>query len=207
MGRTHPQLPRSSDSHRILKGKTRQRWLIPIDPTLVAPSCREPGQWCEDLLISTITLSNRVFLDSPRLRRLRSVGAHGSASVRQEAELSKADWVTGCGRRVVLLVQSAWFMSHGKMASLFSRQGWKSDLRRITEHTSWPDLHICFPKHCKPKRFEQILLPLGSSNGDSVYSMQDAFPKLMINLIKLNSLQKRNHMYSHHNSGSVHVGN
>ena len=26
-------------------------------------------------------------------------GAHGSASVRQEAELSKADRVTGCGRR------------------------------------------------------------------------------------------------------------
>ena len=31
-------------------------------------------------------------------------GAHGSASVRQEAELSKADRVTGCGRRAVLLV-------------------------------------------------------------------------------------------------------
>ena len=62
-------------------------------------------------------------------------GAHGSASVRQEAELSKADRVTGCGRRAVL-VYSAWFMSHGKMASLFSHQGWKSDLSRITEHTS-----------------------------------------------------------------------
>ena len=45
-----------------------------MDPTLLAPSSREPGQWCEDPPISTITLSNRVFLDSPRLRRLRSVG-------------------------------------------------------------------------------------------------------------------------------------
>ena len=45
-----------------------------MDPALFAPSCRDPGQWGEDLLISTITLSNRVFLDSPRLRRLRSVG-------------------------------------------------------------------------------------------------------------------------------------
>ena len=33
--------------------------------------------------------------------------------------------------------------------------------------------------------FRQILLPLGSSNWDSVYTMQDAFPKLMINLINL----------------------
>ena len=45
-----------------------------MDPTLLAPSSREPGQWCEDPPISTITLSNGVFLDSPRLRRLRSVG-------------------------------------------------------------------------------------------------------------------------------------
>ena len=63
-------------------------------------------------------------------------GAHGSASVRQEAELNKADRVTGCGRWVVLLVQSAWVMSHGKMAGLFSRQVWKSDLSYIMEHTS-----------------------------------------------------------------------
>ena len=63
-------------------------------------------------------------------------GAHGSASVRQEAELSKADRVTGCGRRAVLSVQSAWLMSHGKMASLVSLQGRKSDLSHITEHAS-----------------------------------------------------------------------
>ena len=56
--------------------------------------------------------------------------------MRQEAELSKADRVTGCGRRVVLLVQSAWLMSDGKMASLFSCQGWKSDLSLSTEHAS-----------------------------------------------------------------------
>ena len=55
--------------------------------------------------------------------------------------------------------------------------------------------------------FEQILLPLGSNNRDSVYSMQDAFSKFMINLIYLNSLQKRNHMYPHHVSGSVQVTN
>ena len=54
-------------------------------------------------------------------------GAHGSASVRQEAELS---------RRWVVLVHFAWLMSHGKMTILFSCQGWKSDLSRITEHTS-----------------------------------------------------------------------
>ena len=45
-----------------------------MDPMLLAPSSREPGQWCKDPPISTITLSNGVFLDSPRLRRLRSVG-------------------------------------------------------------------------------------------------------------------------------------
>ena len=45
-----------------------------MDPMLLAPSSREPGQWCEDPPISTITLSNHVFLDSPRLRRLRIVG-------------------------------------------------------------------------------------------------------------------------------------
>ena len=55
--------------------------------------------------------------------------------------------------------------------------------------------------------FKQILLPLGSSNSDSVYTMQDAFPKLMINLIHLNTLQKRNHMYPHHISGSGQVAN
>ena len=74
MGRTHLQLPRSSDSHRILERKACQRLLVLMDPMLPAPSSREPGQWCEDLPISTITLSDRVFLDSPRLRRLRSVG-------------------------------------------------------------------------------------------------------------------------------------
>ena len=56
------------------KKKLRQRWLVSIDPMLFAPSCREPGQGCKDPPISTITLSNRVFLDSLRLRRLRSVG-------------------------------------------------------------------------------------------------------------------------------------
>ena len=54
---------------------------------------------------------------------------------------------------------------------------------------------------------EQVLLPLGSRNGVSVYSMQDAFPKLMINLINLNSLQKRNHMFPPRMSGSVQVAN
>ena len=33
--RTHPQLPRSSDSHRILEGKPCQRWLVLMDPTWV----------------------------------------------------------------------------------------------------------------------------------------------------------------------------
>ena len=54
---------------------------------------------------------------------------------------------------------------------------------------------------------EQVLLPLGSRHGDSVYTMKDAFPKLMINLINLNTLQKRNHMYPHHISGSGQVAN
>ena len=67
-------MPRSSHSHRILEGKACQRWLVLMDPTILAPSFREPGQWCEDPQISTITLSYHVFLDSPRLRRLRSVG-------------------------------------------------------------------------------------------------------------------------------------
>ena len=55
--------------------------------------------------------------------------------------------------------------------------------------------------------FRQILLPLGSRNGDSVYTMQDAFPKPFINLINLNSLQKRNHMFPPRVSGSVQVAN
>ena len=55
------------------------------------------------------------------------------------------------------------------------------------------------------RRFKQILPPLGSRNGDSVYTMQDAFPKLLINLINLNSLQKRNHMFPPRMSGSVQV--
>ena len=55
--------------------------------------------------------------------------------------------------------------------------------------------------------FRQILLHLGSRNGDSVYTMQDTFPKLMINLINLNSSKKRNHMFPPHMSGSVQVAN
>ena len=55
--------------------------------------------------------------------------------------------------------------------------------------------------------FEQILLPLPSKNCDSVYSMQDAFPRLMINLIKLNSSQKTNYMFPPRMSGSVQVAN
>ena len=54
--------------------KTRQRWLVLMDPTFLAPSSREPDQWCEDPLFSPITLPDSVFPDSPRLRRLRSVG-------------------------------------------------------------------------------------------------------------------------------------
>ena len=143
MGRTHPQLPRSSDSHRILGGKLRQRWLVLRDPTLLAPSSREPGQWCEDPPISTITLSDCLFRLT-KTQEAEECGAHGSASVRQEAELSKADRVTGCGRRLVLLVQSAWLMSHEKMASLYSHQGWKSDLSHLTEPASRPEHHFLF---------------------------------------------------------------
>ena len=55
--------------------------------------------------------------------------------------------------------------------------------------------------------FRQILLPLGSSNGDSVYPMQNAVPKLMINLINLTSSKKRNHMFPPRMSGSVQVAN
>ena len=40
-----------------------------------------------------------------------------------------------------------------------------------------------------------------------MYTMQYAFPKLMINLINLKSLQKRNPMYSPRISGSVEVPN
>ena len=143
MGRTHPQLPRSSDSHTILEGKACQRWLVLMDPMLLAPSSREPGQWCEDLLISTI---NSMTMSSglTETQEAEETGAHCSASVRQKAELSKADWVTGGGRRAVLLVQSVWLMSHGKMASLFSRQGWKSDLSHSTGHASWLDRHFLF---------------------------------------------------------------
>ena len=90
MGRTHPQLPRSSDSHRILEGKARQRWLVLMDPTFLAPSSWEPGQWCEDRTISIITVSNHVF-QLTKTKEAEECGAHGSASVRPEAELSKAD--------------------------------------------------------------------------------------------------------------------
>ena len=55
--------------------------------------------------------------------------------------------------------------------------------------------------------FEQILLPLRSSNCDSMYSTQDAFPKLMINLINLNSSQKTNYMFPPCMSGSGQVAN
>ena len=55
--------------------------------------------------------------------------------------------------------------------------------------------------------FRQILLPLRSRNGDSVYTMQDAFLKLLINLINLNSSKKRNHMFPPRMSGSVQVAN
>ena len=61
-----------------------------MDPMLLAPSSREPGQWCEDLLISTI---NSMTMSSglTETQEAEETGAHGSASVRQEAELSKAD--------------------------------------------------------------------------------------------------------------------
>ena len=207
MGGTHPQLPKSSDSHRILGGKTRQRWLVPIDPTFLAPTSRNlvsgartpdfhhnPLQPCLSGLTETQEAEECV--------------AHGSASVRPEAELSKADRVTGCGRRAVLLVQSAWFMSHGKMASLFSKPGMEV----------WPEPHYGASLMTRSslfvslntvnlRGFEQILLPLGSSNSASVYTMQDAFPTLMINLIHLNSSQKRNHMFPPRMSGSVQITN
>ena len=95
-----------------------------MDPTILAPSSSEPGQWCEDpdfhhkpLLLGLSRLTET--------QEAEECGAHGSASVRQEAELSKADQVTGCRMQVVVFIQSAWCMSQGKMGSLFSLQGWK----------------------------------------------------------------------------------
>ena len=156
MGRTHPQLPRSSDSHRFLEGKARQRWLILMDPTFPAPSSREPGQWCEDCTISIITLSNHVFQTH---WHSGGWGVWGTwLCFCEMGGRTEQSWLSHRMRkRSVLLVQSAWFVSHGKMASLFSHQGWKSDLSHINEQTSWPEHHICFPKHCKPKRIRTDL--------------------------------------------------
>ena len=206
MGRTHPQLPRSSDSHRILEGKLRQRWLVLMDPMLPAPLSREPGQSCGD----------PIFHHKPLLPGLSGLtetqeaeecGPHGSASVRQEAGQSKADRVTECGRRAIVLVQSAWCRSQGKMDSLFSRQGWKSVWASSLSRPHDPEHQLLFPKHCKRRRIWTDLAASWSSNSDSVYTMQYAFPKLMINLINLKSLQKRNPMYSPRISGSVEVPN
>ena len=57
-----------------------------------------------------------------KAQEAQEYGPHGSASVRQEAGLSKADRVTGCGRRAVLFIQSDWCRSQGKTGSLLSRQ-------------------------------------------------------------------------------------
>ena len=59
-------------------------------------------------------------------------------------------------KQAVLLLQSAWVMSHGKMASLFSRQGWKSDLSLIWSTPHDPILTFCFPNY-KPKRIQTDL--------------------------------------------------
>ena len=51
-------------------------------------------------------------------------GVHGSASLRQDAELSKADRVTGCRMRAVLLVQSPGSCHMGRWpASSHARDG------------------------------------------------------------------------------------
>ena len=154
MGRTHPQLPRSSDSHRILEGKARHIWLVLMDPTVFAPLCREPGQWCEDLLISTITLSNRVFLDSPRLRRLRSVG-HMALLLwdrRQNwaklTESPDAEAVSVVG--TVSLVHVTW--EDGQPLLTPEMEVWPEPHQwaRLTIMTR--SSHFVFPKHYKPKR-------------------------------------------------------
>ena len=143
MGRTHPWLSRSSDSHRILEGNPRHRWLVLMDPTLCTlmqqtwSGVQGPPDFHHNPL-------QRCLSGLTKTQEAEECGAHGSASVRQEAELSKADRVTGCGRRSVLLVQSAWLMSHEKMASLYSHQGWKSDLSRLTEPASPPEHHFLF---------------------------------------------------------------
>ena len=207
MGRTHPQLPRSSDSHRILECKPYQRWLILMDPTFLAPSIQgtcSVVQGPPDLHHNPLWLCLSGLTET---QEAEECGAHGSASVRRKVQLSKADWVTGCGRWAVLLVQSAGSCHMGRWpASSHSRDG------SLTWAASWstphdPIVNFCFPKHCKPKRIQTDLAALWSRNSASVYTMQDAFPKLMINLININSSKKRNHMFPPHMSGSVQVAN
>ena len=74
MGRTHPQLARSSDSHRILEGKACQRLLVLMDCTL--PRTLIQRTW--SVVWGPPNFNHNplrpIFLDSPRLRRLRSVG-------------------------------------------------------------------------------------------------------------------------------------
>ena len=180
-----------------------------MDPALFAPSCREPGQWGEDLLISTITLSNRVFLDSPRLRRLRSVG-HMALLLwgrRQKwaklTESQDAEAVSVVG--TVSLVHVTW--EDGQPLLTPEMEVWPEPHQwaRLTIMTR--SSHFVSLNTVNLRGFQQILLPLGSSNCDSVYTMKDAFPKLMINLINLNSSQKRNHMFPPRMSGSVQVAN
>ena len=120
-------------------------------------------------------------------------GAHGSASVRWEAELSKADWVTGCGSG-----RCCWYSQPGSChmgrwpASSHTRDGsltWATSMSK----PHGPSITFVSLNTVNLRGFEQIFLPLGSSNRASVYTMQDAFPKLMINLINLNSAEDKSH--------------
>ena len=157
--------------------------------------------------ISTINLSYWVFPDSPRLRRLRSVG-HTALLLwgrRQNwAKLTKSQDA-----------ECRWWCSYSQLgachrgrwaASSHSKDGSLSEPRHWGQFMTWVSLFVSL-NTINVGWFEQVLLPSGSRNSDSVYSMQDAFPRLMINLINLNSLQKRNHMYPPGISGSVQVAN
>ena len=176
MGRTHPQLPRSSDSHTILEGKACQRCLVLMHPHV--PCTLIQGTW-------SVVWRPYNFHHNPLWPCLLDLEDSGSWGVR-------GTWLCFCeigGRTEQIWLHHMMRKAGGAVGTVsLAHVTWEDGQPLLTPGMEvWPE-----PPHraCLMTRsslfvslntvnlrgFKQILLSLRSTNCASAYTMQDAFP-------------------------------
>ena len=156
MGRTHPQLPRSSDSHWILEGKACQRWLVLMHPHV--PCTLIQATW-------SVVWRPSNFHHNPLWPCLLDLEDSGSWGVR-------GTWLCFCeigGRTEQIWLHHMMRKAGGAVGTVsLAHVTWEDGQPLLTPgmELTWttalstrhdPIVIFCFPKHCKPKRIRTDL--------------------------------------------------